>query len=172
MWENGFEMPRLVNFQMNARVHIAPPADQDKENAVADSILAADSLQVPDITVDPITEGLRNFKLPWDLTANFTYRLDKNDINNTRKSFDMNLGARLEITRNWRIQYSAAFDLLELEINYQSFNIYRDLHCWEMAFSWGPNPQGYSFFTFEIHVKEPALRDMKLTKSSGGQRVF
>jgi len=172
MWENGFEMPRLVNFQMNARVHIAPPAAKDKESAAADSILAADSLQVPDITVDPIAEGLRNFTLPWDLTANFTYSFDKNDVNNTRKSFDMNLGARLEITRNWRIQYSAAFNLLELDVNYQSFNIYRDLHCWEMSFSWGPNPQGYSFFTFEIHVKEPALRDMKLTKSSGGQKVY
>jgi lipopolysaccharide assembly outer membrane protein LptD (OstA) len=172
MWENGFEMPRLVNFQLNARVHLAPPANKDKQNAAADSTLIADSLQVPDITVDPITEGLRNFSLPWDLTANFTYSLYKNDINNTRKRFDMNLAARLEITHNWRIQYSAAFNLLDWDVNYQSFNIYRDLHCWEMSLSWGPNPRGYSFFTFEIHVKEQALRDIKLTKSSGGQRVF
>lgn len=172
VWEKGFELPRLITFRLNANIHIAPPPPKDKKSSVEDTTQIADSLQIPDITVDPITEGLKNFTLPWDITAQFTYGLNKYDITKVRKNFDMTLAARLEITRNWRIQYSAAFNLLKWDINYQSFNIYRDLHCWEMSFSWGPNPRGYSFFTFQIHVKEPALRDIKLTKSSGGQRVF
>ena len=119
-----------------------------------------------------ITEGLRKFKLPWDLTARFSYQYDKRNLNNIRRRLDANLAARLEITTNWRIQYTASIDLLKKEINYQSFNIYRNLHCWEMTFSWGPNPRGYIFFTFEIHIKESALRDIKLTKSSGSRRVY
>ena len=115
---------------------------------------------------------MRKFDLPWDLTTRFSYSLDRNDINNTIKRFDANIAARIEITKNWRIQYTASIDLIKKQLSYQSFNIYRDLHCWEMSFSWGPNPNGYSFFTFEIHVKEPILRDIKLTKSSGSQRVF
>jgi hypothetical protein len=173
VWNEGFALPRMVNFRLNARVHLAPPPPEEEEKEVQlDTTALADSLESFNIGTDPITEGLRNFKLPWDLTANFTYNINRNDINNVQNRLDMNLAARLEITRNWRIQYSGSFNLLDKVINYQSFNIYRDLHCWEMSFSWGPNPQGYSFFNFEIRIKEPVLRDIKYTRASGSNRVF
>jgi len=172
VWENGFGLPRLLNVQLNSRVHIAPPPPRENKETGEDTTQVADSLSMTQIGTDPITQELRDFKLPWDLTANFTYSYNKSNVNNIQKRLDMNLAARLEITKNWRIQYSANFNLMERTINYQSFNIYRDLHCWEMSFSWGPNPQGYSFFSFEIHLKEPALRDLKLTKSSGGSKVY
>ncbi|MEJ2636027.1 MAG: hypothetical protein P8184_12140, partial [Calditrichia bacterium] len=124
------------------------------------------------ITTEPIQEGLKKFKLPWDLTTNFSYTIDRQDINNVRKLFSAQVAARIEITPKWRIQYSANIDLINKQIDYQSFNIYRDLHCWEMSFAWAPNPQGYSFFTFEIRVKASALKDIKLTKSSAGRRVY
>ena len=158
---------------MNARMRIAPPPpEKDESEAVPDTAALADSLESFNIGEDPITAGLRDFKLPWDLTANFTYNINKNNINNIQRRFDMNIAARLEITRNWRIQYTGSFNLMDRVINYQSFNIYRDLHCWEMSFSWGPNPQGFSFFNFEIRIKEPALRDIKYTRTSGDNRVF
>jgi len=172
VWENGLAGPRLLNFQLNARLHLAPPVSKEKKKIDTDSLAMVDTMSVPMIGRDPITEGLKTFSLPWDITANFSYNYNKTDLNNISKRFDTNIAARLEITKNWRIQYTASIDLLNKELNYQSFNIYRDLHCWEMSFSWGPNPQGYSFFSFEIHVKERALQDFKLTKSSGGRRVF
>lgn len=172
VWENGFNFPRLVNFQLNARLHIAPPAEKEKKEAVVDTTALEEGFEEPDIVKDPIKEGLKNFKLPWDITTNFTYSVNKSNVNNVIKRFDANVAARIELTRNWRIQYSANFDLMNKKINYQSFNIYRDLHCWEMSFAWGPNPLGYSFFTFEIRVKESVLRDIKVTKSSSGRRVY
>jgi hypothetical protein len=115
---------------------------------------------------------LKEFKLPWDITTNFTYNYNKSNIRNPTKRFSANVSARIELTENWRIQYTTSLDLIGKKIDYQSFNIYRDLHCWEMSFAWGPNPQGYSFFTFEIRIKESVLKDIKLTKSSGGRRVY
>ncbi len=171
VWEDNFALPRLLFLQMNARFHLAPPQSREQK-AREDTTQVADSLAISDIASDPITEGLKRFTLPWDLTANLSYSIDKSNIYNTRKQVDLNIAARLEITPNWRIQYNSSVDLMKKQINYQSFNIYRDLHCWEMSFSWGPNPQGYSFFSFEIRVKDAALRDIKLTKSSGGTRVY
>jgi lipopolysaccharide export system protein LptA len=175
VWENGFGLPRLVNFQLNARLHLAPPEKKEKKEseqpALEDSTLAEEE-QEPDIVRDPITEGLKEFKLPWDITTNFTYNYNKSNIRNPTKRFSANVSARIELTENWRIQYSTSLDLIGKKIDYQSFNIYRDLHCWEMSFAWGPNPQGYSFFTFEIRIKESVLKDIKLTKSSGGRRVY
>ena len=172
VWDDGFALPRLLNLQLNARFHLAPPPPEQKEGAIPDTSVQSDSLEFIDNTTDAITEGLKQFKLPWDITTNFTYNINKTNAFNTTTRFDMNIAARLEITRNWRLQYSASINVKDKILNYQSFNIYRDLHCWEMSLSWGPNPHGYSFFTFEIHVKASALRDIKMTKSSGGQRVF
>jgi hypothetical protein len=172
VWSNGFALPRLLNVQLNARLHLTPPQSKKEKKTIVDTTAVADTVETPLIGQDPITAGLKKFNLPWDVTANFSYNLSRSDINNISRRLTANIAARLEITRNWRIQYSSSLDLIKKEINYQSFNIYRDLHCWEMSFSWGPNPQGYSFFTFEIHIKEPALRDIKLTKTSSGRRVY
>ena len=83
VWSDGFGLPRLVNLQMNARMRIAPPPpEKDESEAVPDTTALADSLESFNIGEDPITAGLRDFKLPWDLTANFTYNINKNNINN------------------------------------------------------------------------------------------
>ena len=175
VWENGFDLPRLVNFQLNARLHLAPPEKREKKEEAQispEDTTIVEQEEETDIVRDPITEGLKEFKLPWDITTNFTYTYNKSDIRNPTKRFNANVSARVELTNNWRIQYSTSLDLIGKKIDYQSFNIYRDLHCWEMSFSWGPNPLGYSFFTFEIRIKESVLKDIKLTKSSGNRRVY
>lgn len=172
VWENGFSLPRLLRMQVNARLHLAPPAKKDKQKpgtAAAGSDTTA--YRGPDITRDEITEGLKAFSLPWDVNINVIYSMDRSNIHLVRKRLDANLSAKLEITRNWRVQYTANFDLINKQINYQSFHIYRDLHCWEMSFTWAPNP-AYSYFTLDIHIKESALRDIKLTKSSAGRKVY
>ncbi len=174
VWEDGFGLPRLLRVQLNARVHLKPPEkkEEEKPDTTEGEVPGEAYEEGPTIGRDPLMEGLKDFKLPWDLTANFNYSLDRSDINNVRQRFDVNLSGRIELTPNWRVQYNANIDLIKKQINYQSFNIYRDLHCWEMSFAWGPNPQGYSFFTLEIRIKESALRDIKLSKSSAGRRVY
>ncbi len=172
VWQDGFSLPRLLRAQLNAGFHLAPPAKKEKKENAADSTQIADSLEAENFGSNPVTEELSKFELPWDLTANLSYSVDRSSALNVRKIFSTNISARLEITPKWRVQYSANLDLINKQIDYQSFNIYRDLHCWEMSFSWAPNPQGYSFFTFEIRIKESALKDIKLTKSSAGRRPF
>jgi hypothetical protein len=58
---------------------------------------------------------------------------------------------------------------MEPTIVYQSFSIYRDLHCWEMSFNWQPSNDYYSF---QINVKEAVLRDIKMTKHPAGRAYY
>jgi len=178
VWENGFSLPRLVRMQLNASLHLAPPerteeleiGPEDEEEIKEESGILPTEEQF-DITRDPLTEQLKEFKLPWDLNINLTYSLDRSNILYPRKRMDASVSGRIELTRNWRVQYTANFDLINKQITHQTFNIYRDLHCWEMAFTWSPSP-AYSYFNLEIRVKESALRDLKLTKTSRGRRPF
>ncbi len=174
VWENGFSLPRLVNLRFSTDIHLAPPARKEEEKkapSTADTTETPLSTYAESLVGNRDMEALRNLKFPWDVTVNLVYNVNRRNIHQIQKDFTASVNARLEITRNWRIQYSASFDLINKEIAHQSFNIYRDLHCWEMSFNWQPNPV-YSSFTFEIHIKEPMLRDIKLTKSSGGYLPF
>ncbi|MFZ0389147.1 MAG: putative LPS assembly protein LptD, partial [Calditrichia bacterium] len=174
VWEDGFAMPRLLSVQFNARVHLKPPAKKDKEGeqVPVDTLDTTQEEYFEEALEDQSMRELRDFSLPWDLTTSFSYSINRNDINNIRRRLDANISAKIEITRNWRVQYTASVDLKSRQINYHSFNIYRDLHCWEMSFDWAPNPRGYSYFSLRIQVKSSALRDIKLTKTSAGRRVY
>ncbi len=179
VWENGFSLPRLISLQINAHFRLAPPKQKEKESGKGKNQAAeqtpeeeeTDDFQFQDNTRDPEFERLKNLNIPWDLSFNFTYNYNRSDIHNVRKTFNTYVTGMVQLTPNWRIQYSANFDLINKQINYQNFTIYRDLHCWEMSFTWAPNP-AFSYFTFRIQVKESVLRDLKLTKSSGSHRPY
>ena len=49
------------------------------------------------------------------------------------------------------------------EVTATSFNISRDLHCWDMTFSCIPFGTHQSY-NFQINVRSSLLRDLKLTK--------
>ena len=186
VWNDGFALPRLLNVSFSTRIHLAPPKKKEKKDdeekleedelaadvdeAVDDDIYIDDS-QTGDITRDKTKDNLKKFSLPWDLSASFTYSLDRSNINKEVKRFSTQVSGRIELTPNWRVQYSANIDLLNRKITNQSFNIYRDLHCWEMSFAWSPS-KAYSYFRLEIRVKDSMLKDLKVTKSSSGLRRF
>ena len=53
----------------------------------------------------------------------------------------------------------------------QHFSLYRDLHCWEMDFSWVPTGF-YRNFKLEIRLKAPQLQDVKVTKQESAREIF
>ncbi|RMG29155.1 MAG: hypothetical protein D6732_17855, partial [Methanobacteriota archaeon] len=114
-------------------------------------------------------EKLRNMDMKWDANFQFSFSYDKSNINAARKQLDMQANLNYQLTRNWKIQSRGNFDLIEKDIDYIEFTVLRDLHCWEMNFTWRPAP--YSFYMAEIRVKASVLKDLKLTKRSRS-RVF
>lgn len=183
IWDPAnFQFLRLTNWNLriNGRFQLKPPEKKEGQ-APADTADTLDTV-VPenqqfqpgvsrDITRDPNLDALRGFKIPWEIGANFAYSYQWDERTKGRETFDLNIDARLQLTKNWRIQYYATFDLLEKNIDYQRFLIYRDLHCWEMSLEWSPNPN-FSYYRLEIRVKESALRDIKVTKRGNVRPVY
>lgn len=53
----------------------------------------------------------------------------------------------IPITPNWDVQVgSMGYDFARKDFTYPSVSIARDLHCWEMGFSWQPTRSTYAFF--------------------------
>jgi hypothetical protein len=59
------------------------------------------------------------------------------------------------------VGFTTGYDFKAKDFSYTSFDIYRDLHCWEMSFKW--IPFGYRRgWSFTINVKASVLKDLKL----------
>ena len=103
-----------------------------------------------------------DWDVPWNLGVNYTFDYSKPNYKETITQ-GLNANGDLSITKNWKFQFRATFDLKENQISYAKVGILRNLHCWEMRMDWvpiGPR-QNYSFY---IGVKANLLQDLKLEK--------
>ena len=107
----------------------------------------------------------------WETSLSFRYSLQREN-DDWRKTFWMNANMKFRITQNWKLTYTARFDLEEKELVSHSFYFFRPLHCWEFSFKWWPGVGGDTGngFMLNIYVKNPDLRDVKV-ESTGG-RLF
>jgi len=107
-----------------------------------------------------------DFSIPWNLSLSYNYNLSKPTPNSHTISSNMSLNLTFSLTKNWKFTARGGYDFINHDITAPQITVYRDLHCWEMNFTW--NPLGaYSGFFFEIRMKAPELRDIKVTKSRG-----
>ena len=80
----------------------------------------------------------------------------------------INLSGNVSLTKNWRIAMTTGYDFVNKGMSYTTVDIYRDLHCWEMRFSWVPFGYYQSWF-FQINIKADALHDVKYEKRQSYQ---
>jgi hypothetical protein len=104
-----------------------------------------------------------DFEVPWN--ASVTY-----NINYSRTAFtetisqNVDLRGDINLTTNWKVGVQTSYDIREQEISYTSFNVYRNLHCWEMSLRVVPFGT-YQSYNFAINVKASTLQDLKLNRN-------
>lgn len=112
-----------------------------------------------------------DFSIPWnlDLTWNFSQSQENPRIKDRRSNISASLGFNL--TEFWKITASSSYDVVSKQFAAPQVTVYRDLHCWEMDFSWVPT--GFNrHFKLEIRLKMPQLRDVKVTKQSSVRGLY
>ena len=99
----------------------------------------------------------------WESKFQFKYSADwKHTDDEWDYRFTMTTVNSINISKNWTLSYRANFNLKEKEMTYHSFKIYRPLHCWEFSFNYVPGGRSAGF-SLQINVKNPELKDIKLT---------
>lgn len=107
-----------------------------------------------------------DLSIPWDLNLSYNYNLSKPFPSNVTKYSSMAANLSFSLTKNWKFSVRGSYDFDQKQVIAPQVSIYRDLHCWEMNFSWYPIGI-YRGFHFEIRMKAPELQDIKITKSRG-----
>ncbi|HMA62029.1 MAG TPA: putative LPS assembly protein LptD [bacterium] len=104
-------------------------------------------------------------------SANFSLRYSKTRYDDSfNEKFFTSMNVDLSISENWSVGYRASFDLLEKKLENHSFNIKRDLHCWQMSFNWTPSGYGQQYHLL-INIKSSALKDLKYEEKGGRMRT-
>jgi len=69
----------------------------------------------------------------------------------------------VNVTEKWKFSMQTGYDFKDKDFAFTQITIYRNLHCWEMRFSWIPYGTQKSW-NFQINAKSSLLQDLKLTK--------
>ncbi len=106
------------------------------------------------------------FSIPWTLSLRWDYSINRSNPYALTRNSNINGEIALGLTKNWRVRMGGSYDLITRKFAGVTVNVYRDLHCWEMNFDWYPTGD-FRGFRFELRVKAPELRDLKVTKQGG-----
>ena len=115
-----------------------------------------------------MTGGYVDFSVPWNLSISYTFSYVNTFVASimdmqSQTVQSINVSGNVSLTKNWRIAMTTGYDFVNKGMSYTTVDISRDLHCWEMKFSWVPFGYYKSWF-FQINVKADALRDVKYEK--------
>jgi hypothetical protein len=111
-----------------------------------------------------------DFSIPWNISVSFIFSQSQPTPQSYSRSSSMNASLSFNLTEKWQVSTSGSYDFVRKQHFIPSVSVTRDLHCWQMNFSWFPMGirEGYRF---ELKVKAPQLQDIKVTKQSNNRGV-
>lgn len=106
-----------------------------------------------------------DFNVPYSFTFNYNIRYSRPYDRGTT-THTVGVSGDVNITPRWKVGFNVNYDIANAQITTSSFDIYRDLHCWELRFS--VIPFGFrQSYSFTINVKSPMLQGLKLNRQRG-----
>ncbi len=102
-------------------------------------------------------------KLPWNLSVFYNLTLDYADPRKAKTMQTLNFSGDISPTKNWKLGVTSGFDFVNKQLSYTSFDIYRDLKCWEARINWVPFGFRKSY-NLTINLKTAMLSDFKIPR--------
>jgi len=112
-----------------------------------------------------------DFSIPWNCDLMWNFSQNQSDPRSIYRSSSLIVGLGFNLTEFWKINASGSYDIANRQVAAPQISVYRDLHCWEMNFTWVPLGQ-WRNFRLEIRLKAPQLQDIKLTKQASARGIY
>lgn len=112
-----------------------------------------------------------DFDIPWSLRFNYNLSYSRPGLDPARLTSTANISGTFAFTPNWQFQFQTGYDLVNRKANQTRMSVNRNLHCWDMAFSWVPFGPLRSY-SITINVRSATLRDLKLSRNNFWQDRF
>lgn len=107
-------------------------------------------------------ENYVDFDIPWNISWSYTLNYSKPALTENITQ-TLTVSGNMNLTPKWKVNITTGYDLKNKDFTFTSVDIHRDLHCWEMSFSWIPFGYRQSYL-FRLNVKSSVLKDLKIDK--------
>lgn len=109
------------------------------------------------------TPGYSPLNVPWSINFAVTYSYNQPTINSISRTFNVSGGLQLSLTNTWKISASTQYDLINKQLMTPYFTITKDMHCWDLLFTWTPSQYNGGFY-LRFGIKASQLKDLKIEK--------
>lgn len=162
------------------------PEDSDLEDEPVDEVdrygqaLAPSELRMNEQQKDNMElgdDGYAKFTIPWNVSFNYNMRLVQGAFNKAKMDFDKEINSDVTVngsispTSKWAISFSTGYSFHNKELAHTSFNIRRNLHCWNMSLNLVPIGTYKSYF-FTISANSSMLKDLKYEKRNAARGSY
>ncbi|MCK5704931.1 MAG: LPS-assembly protein LptD, partial [Cyclobacteriaceae bacterium] len=164
-WDIGEGFGQLTQATLALGMSLNPKARESNNKRDEDlgALTAEEELQLEFIKNNP--ELYVDFNIPWDLRFNYNVSYRKKGNEDADIIQALTFSGSITFTEKWNMSFSSGFDFQNFEFTQTNFNITRDLHCWQMNFSWTPFGRYQSYY-LTINAKSSLLQDLKVNKQS------
>ncbi|MDP2883806.1 MAG: putative LPS assembly protein LptD [Ignavibacteria bacterium] len=180
LWSTGKYWPDLTSVSFSASTSLSGEKSQPSSstsvppNVVQEQQRASGQIAQP---AQPRTySGLfepesPDFSIPWNLTLSYTFSQSQSNPSVKSRNSSVNASLSFNLTEKWKFTGSGSYDFVQKEFAAPSVTAYRDLHCWEMNFTWFPIGF-YRGYRLELRIKAPQLQDLKVTKQGSARGTY
>lgn len=140
--------PQAIKSKLPGKQNLAEPED-----------LQANAIPYQNLYVD--------FNIPWNLYVNYILSTSKTGFQSANVNHTLQFNGDLKLSENWKVGFNSGYDIKGNAFTVSRFEIYRDLHCWQMSISAVLFSTQQSYI-FTISPKAGILQDLKLNKRSPG----
>ncbi len=117
-----------------------------------------------------MSQSYYDFSIPWNFGFNYSVSYSIKYVNNGTTGYEPNItqtvgfNGSVNLTPKTGVTFSGGYDIMANKLSTSQVAISRDLHCWQMSFSWVPFGY-YKSWSFNIGVRAASLADLKYDKS-------
>lgn len=116
-----------------------------------------------------------DFNIPWSLmvrgSVSYSRMPQANGTDTVFITPNLMLSGSLRFTSKMMFNFTTGYDFVQKNIGATTFNLTRDLHCWQMMLNITPFGL-YRNYNFTLNVKSSVLQDLKLTRRRAFQDII
>lgn len=162
-WDLGRGFGQITQATLAMGMSLNPKAresENEKEEELG-PLTAEEEMELQFIKNNP--ELYVDFNIPWNLRFNYNISYRKKGHEDADIIQALTFSGSITFTEKWNMSFNSGFDFENLEFTQTNFNITRDLHCWQMNFSYTPFGRYQSYY-LTINAKSSLLQDLKVNK--------
>lgn len=164
LWGSSRKLASMSSLNLSLGTTLSPKGTENEKKKQIDAIRPR-----TDAEADMLEEIRRNpnlymdFNIPWSLSISYIYSWNKTGLLEANQTQTLSFRGEVSLTPKWRFSFNSGYDFVKKGFSFTTFDLSRDLHCWQMSLNWVPFGPRQSYFV-TIAAKSSLLQDLKWQK--------